>query len=618
MTPEPVQSQWKQWLPMLIGTGGVMAVLLLWYTFLVQKAMSQALVAGIFLGMGLVVVCLVVLVLLLLLATQQQAAAHRALLNAMPDLMIRMSRSGGYLDFIPGKDFTVAWPETEVGKNIYQVMPTKLANQRLHFIEQALKTGKSQVYEYQVQINGRVYYQEGRVVVSGQDEVLVIVRDITDRKQIEVAFERLSHQNELILNSAGEGICGVDLQGRITFMNPAASRMLGYQMGELLFQPLHGTIYYNKPDGTPYPLEESPIYTSLREGNIQHRSNEVFWRQDGSCFPVEYISTPIRERHYINPVGEVGDASSLSPLVQTSESEAFQDEIVGTVVIFRDITERQSIDRMKDEFISVVSHELRTPLTSIRGALGLIATGKLGTLAERGQHLLEIAVANADRLVRLVNDILDLERIESGRITMEKRFCDAADLMQQAAATMHPLVDKAGITLSVTPLSVPLWADSDRIIQTLTNLLSNAIKFSPPQSTIWVKATIISQPETADRDNLLLSTSSAHFSPPTSAAYHLPAAPPRSSLLFSIQDQGRGIPIDKIEMIFGRFQQVDASDSREKGGTGLGLAICRSIIQQHGGKIWAESVLGKGSTFYFTLPLSGPDEVLSEAGSYDS
>ena len=244
--------------------------------------------------------------------------------------------------------------------------------------------------------------------------------------------------------------------------------------------------------------------------------------------------------------------------------------IVGAVVIFKDITERQIIDRMKDEFISVVSHELRTPLTSIRSSITLLSSGRIDSQSSKSQRLLEIALDNSNRLVRLINDILDLERIKSGKVTMVKASYSAANIMVDAVEIVQNMADKANITISVTPLSVQLWVDRDRIIQTLTNLLSNAIKFSPPNTTVSLEARL--------QDNEMA--------------------------VFQVQDRGRGIPSEHLETIFDRFQQVDASDSRDRGGTGLGLAICRSIVQQHGGQIGVESTLGQGSTFYFTLPIS--------------
>ncbi|MBD1845951.1 response regulator [Cyanobacteria bacterium FACHB-63] len=236
------------------------------------------------------------------------------------------------------------------------------------------------------------------------------------------------------------------------------------------------------------------------------------------------------------------------------------------LLIANDITERK---RLENEFISLVSHELRTPLTSMMGSLDLLSSGQLGSLTEQGQHVLNIGVKNAERLIRLINDILDLERIRSGKITMNLRSCNLADLMTQATEEMQAMASCSNIQLITEPLSLLLTVDPDRIVQTLTNLLSNAIKFSQPENKVWMQAqsTI-------------------------------------SSLCITVRDQGRGIPPHQLQAIFDRFQQVDASDARQKGGTGLGLAICRNIVEQHGGKIWVESIVNQGSTFYIELPLN--------------
>ncbi len=240
--------------------------------------------------------------------------------------------------------------------------------------------------------------------------------------------------------------------------------------------------------------------------------------------------------------------------------------------IFQDVTKRREIDRMKNEFISVVSHELRTPLTSIRGSLGLLAGGVLRKDPEKAERMLDIALKNTERLVRLINDILDIEKIESGKIALDIQPVDAADLIVQASATMHALAEGNRIRLESNPARGTVFADRDRMLQTLTNLLSNAIKFSMPGSTV----TLSSERRGA-------------------------------GLLIRVRDQGRGIPSNKLQTIFERFQQVDASDSRDKGGTGLGLAICRSIVQQHGGAIWVDSVEAKGSEFFVLLPRFQPE-----------
>jgi signal transduction histidine kinase/CheY-like chemotaxis protein len=240
------------------------------------------------------------------------------------------------------------------------------------------------------------------------------------------------------------------------------------------------------------------------------------------------------------------------------------------------LTQRSELDNLKDEFISTVSHELRTPLTSIRGALGLLSSGVIGDVDAKALNLLRIAVTNTDRLIRLINDILDLERMQSGRAPLQIRRCSLHDLAQQAIETMTPMADANTVHLSLEPFTVAqatapealfFDGDADRILQVLTNLLSNAIKFSPPISTVRVHTEATSD-----------------------------------SILLKVIDEGRGIPPDKLDSIFDRFQQVEPSDARQKGGTGLGLAICRSIVQQHSGAIWAQRNLGPGATLYVMLP----------------
>jgi PAS domain S-box-containing protein len=212
-------------------------------------------------------------------------------------------------------------------------------------------------------------------------------REASVRERAEAAVRSLSRRNELILSTAADGIWGIDAQGITTFVNPAAAEMTGFSAEELVGSAAHGLIHHSHQDGRPYPEGRCPISLAAREGVPATVANEVFWRKDGSSFPVEYVASPISE----------------------------DSDVTGAVIIFRDVTERREVERMKDEFVSVVSHELRTPLTSIRGSLGLLSSGLLGELPERGQRLLEIATQNTDRLVRLVNDILDIERIESGR-----------------------------------------------------------------------------------------------------------------------------------------------------------------------------------------------------------
>lgn len=356
--------------------------------------------------------------------------------------------------------------------------------------------------------------------------------DITERKRNERV---LTGQ---LLNSAADAIVGTDLEARVTFINASAAQLLGWTTGEKGGFDLHSIMHAR--DEQRHAWSECPLREAMVAGRRHPPQRVRLPRRDGSFVEAEFQVSAVR------------DGSG---------------EIVGGVVTAQDVTERRAIERMKDEFISVVSHELRTPLTSIRGALGLLANNRVGDSPEKAKRMLDIALSNTDRLVRLLNDILDIERMESGKITLDKRPWDVESLLTQAAELMRPIADKSGIRIECEPCREAVRGDHDRLLQTLTNLLSNAIKFSAAGSKVMLAA----RRRAADIE-------------------------------FEVRDFGRGIPGDKLELIFERFQQVDASDAREKGGTGLGLAICRSIVQQHGGEIRVVSVPGEGSRFLFTVP----------------
>ncbi len=344
----------------------------------------------------------------------------------------------------------------------------------------------------------------------------------------------LSRQRQMILNAAGEGIMGIDGAGIVTFINTTGAEIVGRPVEQIVGVSLHASLH-------PRDLEsvDCPMCETRSSGNRAVQTT-CSVRLDSATIPIEYIATPM------------------------IESEGYRS---GGVVVFRDITERLAIERMKDEFVSTVSHELRTPLTSIRGALGLLGSGLIGTVGDRAKRMLDIAISNTDRLVRLINDILDLERIESGKVELNMTTVNAAEVMEEAVLVVQGIADAAGVAIFLEKVDATVSLDRDRIVQTLTNLLGNAIKFSP-----------------------------------RGAAVRLSGSVDRQNFTFRITDEGRGVPVDQLDTIFERFQQVDASDSRDKGGSGLGLPICRSIVAAHGGRIWAESVEGQGSVFCFTLP----------------
>ncbi len=391
-------------------------------------------------------------------------------------------------------------------------------------------------------------------------------QEINDRKQVEIALRQSEEQLRLITNALPVLIAYVDDRECYQFNNQAYFDWLGQSL-----EQIHGskmrTVW-----GESYERIQPHVKAALA-GEVVTYENEINL-PDGSTRSVNVTYIPHRDLD--------------DPRVR------------GFFALTSDISDRKAIERMKDEFISVVSHELRTPLTSLHSALKILATGRLGTLPADGQQLLSIADENTERLVRLVNNVLDLQRIESGAVTMEKQVCTAADLMVQAVEAMQPMAEQHGITLVNQPIDIQLWVDADYIVQALTNLISNAIKFSASGKTVWLMVECQSSQPTPLKKRK--STKSQTVKTRVPSVVTAESKSTSIGVLFQVQDEGQGIPVNKLESIFERFQQVDSSDSRKKGGTGLGLTICRKIIEQHGGKIWVDSTLGVGSTFSFTLP----------------
>ena len=390
----------------------------------------------------------------------------------------------------------------------------------------------------------RIAFRSRRMALPGEQPfILNHGMDVTEQHDAEEALYLSTRQRELILESVGDGILGIALDGSLTFINQAAARALGYGSEHLIGRSLHEIL---SPSQSENQAEnKSAILQAMRRREPVRRTDELFRRQDGVAIPVEYTATPLIEN---------GD-------------------LAGMVVAFQDASERRRLEKMKDEFISTVSHELRTPLTSLRAALGLIASGALEKRPEKRAHMMELAIGNCDRLVRLVNGILDFDSVEKGLLPLHCETVEPIDLLRRAADTAHAAASQAHIGFRIDAPSAPVLADEERILQVLNELVSNALKFSPAETQIHLSARPLGVSATGVHEVCLV-----------------------------VEDQGCGISAEKMERIFDRFQQGDASDSRALGGTGLGLALCRSIVEQHGGRIWAENLPGQGSRFLFTLP----------------
>lgn len=374
--------------------------------------------------------------------------------------------------------------------------------------------------------------------------IILLLFSVFMAKQINLAMEELAdaqQQNSLLLNSAGEGILGMDAQGNATFINTAACEMLGYEAKELIGKQLHPLIHHTRTDGTTYPSEECQMALAFKNSQIQRVADEVLWRKNGTSFPIQYTSTPLKKNA--------------------------QD--IGYVVIFDDVTERRKLDHLKDEFVSVVSHELRTPLTSIKGALLMVLSGKICVIPEKALDMLTIAANNSERLELLINDLLDINKLQLSASTFKP--IPLNELVSQAINSNQGYADKYSVACIWQPTaedSVMVMGDELRLIQALLNLLSNAIKYSPHDKPV------------------IISTESDE-----------------TTIRILVSDSGSGIPLNYQEKVFEKFSQADSSDTRQKGGTGLGLAITKEIIEKHSGQISFITKPEQGTTFCIALPI---------------
>lgn len=400
--------------------------------------------------------------------------------------------------------------------------------------------------------------------------ISTIIRNITQQKQTEATLRESNRRWQSLLDNVQLIVVALNEEGQVEYINPFFLKLTGYSEAEVL-----GKMWFDHFIPPHQRLEVNKMFQDIIAADFH----------------------PYHQNSILTQSGEERIIAWNNTLLQNVEGQP-----IGTLSIGEDITERYQLERMKAEFISMVSHELRTPLTAMQAGLSLLHSNIIAPQSPEGQITLDIAMTGVNRLVRLVNDILDLERLESGKIRLAIRPCDVTILINTAIAQMQELANQGGIVLESQIQPFEIDADPDRLLQVLINLLSNAIKFSPNHSVIHLSVHLYQSSSDDEQPTI-----NAHQASTSNKIY-----PPLTSefLLFAIRDHGRGIPKENLESIFERFHQVDSSDSREKGGTGLGLAICRSIIQQHGGQIWVESRLQVGSTFYFTIPIN------YEASSY--
>ncbi len=375
----------------------------------------------------------------------------------------------------------------------------------------------------------------------GNAELYGLIRSQAERlgamlkqQQVEAA------KSQAILEGVADGVIVADAQGRIVLFNAAAERILEIPRDRALGRSTREMLGL-------YGVEGRSWLTTIEDwaANPADRTPEDF----------------VAERLEL---GERVVSVHVSPVIMRSE-------YLGTVSVFRDITVEVEADRAKSEFVSTVSHELRTPMTSIKGYVDLLLMGAVGALSDQQRHFLEIIRNNADRLTALVNDLLDISRIETGRVELDLRAVHIHEVVEQVVTSLQARAQSRGLDLKAqVPASLPaVWGDSARVAQILTNLVGNAIQYTPPGGKVTISA-----------------------------------RPANGFLEVSVADTGIGISEENRKRIFDRFFRADDPLVQETPGTGLGLSITASLVEMHGGEIWVESELGEGSTFTFTLPLA--------------
>jgi two-component system sensor histidine kinase/response regulator len=395
-----------------------------------------------------------------------------------------------------------------------------------------------------------------------------------ERRRAEKDRERLAREKSALLESTSEGIYGMDLAGRCTFINPAGAALLGYEPADLLGKNMHETMHHSRPDGSPYMEEECPIDRDMRAGTGTRVDGEVLWRRDGTPFPAEYSSSPIWVDGRID--GAVVTLTDITlrkgvEEVQTRAKEAAEDA-----------------NRAKSDFLARMSHEIRTPMNAIIGMADLLWETSLN--AEQREYVRIFRKAGS-QLLDLINDILDLSKVESGHLALESLDFDLGEVLDKTLEMMAIRAHEKGLELAlrIAPdVPAALVGDPARLRQVLINLIGNAIKFTE-------KGEVIVRIDRA------------------------PGEDGAGALQFSVFDTGIGIPDEARELIFAPYTQVDTTTTRKFGGTGLGLTISRRVVELMQGRIWAESRVGIGSTFYFTARFAlGSKPVLSApAGPMD-
>ncbi len=528
--------------------------------------------------------------------TQENQDRLSSLTNIISDSVIAIDKKGTVQAVNPAVEKVFGYsPKELLGENVKKLMPEPYCSEHDSYLENYLRTGEKKIINLVSEViglrkDGTVFPMELSVSESttNDEKVFVgILRNISDRKSNEKAIESANRDRNLILNSAGEGIFGLDLEGKTTFANPTACKLLGYTEGQLIGKGQHALIHHSYPDGNPYPRENCHIYAAFKEGREFNECEEVFWKKDGSSFPVEYTSKPILDE------GKV--IGAVITFTDITSRKAAEDELQQAYHKLEErIKERtqelnlakelaESHNHAKSEFLSRMSHELRTPMNAILGFAQIMDESRRDPLSETHKSRIHQILKAGNHLLALINEVLDLARIEAGKITVSLEPVQIAEIVRDVLNVTRPMAEKFKITLvdQISSFNQDyVLADKTRLKQVLLNLVSNGIKYNRKEGCV----TLSLESRDTSEHNIL------------------------------VTDTGMGIPPESIEKIFDPFDRLGAENSRTEG-TGIGMTISKKLVELMNGSICVQSNPGKGSQFTVSLPACNPTAVNIENNS---
>jgi len=479
----------------------------------------------------------------------------RITLSTIPDLLFKINRDGIYTDFLSEHNDSNNTPSGRIiGASLNDFFPNSISKQIHDSILKCIETRELQTIEYPIFVNGKLQFFESRMVAADMDQVFCLARDITDKKKAEEKINMLAQT----ITNVRECISITNSENEIIYVNPAFLKTYGYTEDEIIGKH----IKILRPDSIPNSLTKEIVIATLK-GGWQGEIYNV--RKDGHVFPIS-LSTAVVCDENGNAVAFVGVVNDIT------ERKVFEQELINAK------EKAEESDRLKTAFLANMSHEIRSPMNAILGFIRILRDEE--KLSDTGKQYIEIINSSGAQLISVIEDIIDTSKIQANQLRLSPHEFDINALLVDLYTIYSTQIKSKSNnnTILLPPLLAnqsPFIINTDdiRIRQIITNLLSNAIKFTP-KGVIEFGYSII-----VDDEN--------------------------PSIQFFVKDTGIGLDSDKKTLIFERFRQADDSYTRKYGGSGLGLAISKGLVELLGGKIWVDSLVGKGSTFYFTLPISG-------------